>query len=136
MKRATREWVRKAEGDHRAALRLAHAKDPLHDQVSFFCQQVCEKYFKAVVEELAQTIPKTHDLEKLLYLLLQRYPALRSFRRPMRSLSKFAVSTRYPGANTSKRQAAAALRWAESVREECRSLLALPKRTSRRKKPP
>src|SRR5438132_1620206 len=102
MKKATREWVRKAEGDHRAALRLAKEKTPLHDQVCFFSQQTSEKYLKALIEELGNTIPKTHDLEKLINLLLPHYPKMRSLRRGMQSLTEFAVSTRYPGANATK----------------------------------
>ena len=81
MKRATREWVRKGEGDHRAAERLAKEKVPLHDQVCFFCQQTAGKYLKALLEELGQTIPKTHDLERLLGLLVPHHAVLRPFGR-------------------------------------------------------
>jgi hypothetical protein len=40
-------------------------------------------------------------------------------------LTQFAVDTRYPGFDATKRQAVAALRWAERVRALCRSLLGL-----------
>jgi len=53
------------------------------------------------------------------------YPDLRSLRRGMRSLTEFAVTTRYPGANATKRQATAALRWARRARRECRRLLGI-----------
>lgn len=110
MKRATREWVRKAEADYRAATRLARGHDLLHDQVCFHCQQTVEKYFKAILEEGGETIPKVHDLEKLLDLLLPHATQLRGLRRAVRPLSEFAVATRYPGANATKRQALSALR--------------------------
>ena len=52
MKKATRDWVRKAEADYRGALRLASADEPFHDLVAFHCQQSAEKYLKAMLEEL------------------------------------------------------------------------------------
>ena len=42
MKTLTAAWVKKAEADYRAARKLAHGNDPLHDQVCFFCQQAAE----------------------------------------------------------------------------------------------
>ena len=65
MRKATREWVRKAETDFRGALRLASADEPFHDLVSFHCQQSAEKYLKALLEELGRHIPKTHALDDL-----------------------------------------------------------------------
>jgi hypothetical protein len=41
---------------------------------------------------------------------------------------------RYPGGNASKRQATAALRWAERVRTAARALLGIRPRQVRRKK--
>jgi hypothetical protein len=41
-------------------------------------------------------------------------------------LKQFAVEFRYPGKNATKRQATAALRWAERIRAACRGLLGLP----------
>ena len=46
-------------------------------------------------------------------------------RRGLLFLSDFAVDTRYPGSNASKRQAVAALRWAERVRTPARALLGM-----------
>ena len=125
MKRATRDWVRKAEADFRAAEKVAAGSDPLHDQTCFHCQPCSEKYFKAILEELGQHIPKTHHLGHLVGLLLPVYPSLRSFRHRLVFLNQFAVDTRYPGKYASKRQAAAAYRWAGRVRDACRRLLGL-----------
>jgi hypothetical protein len=48
-------------------------------------------------------------------------------------LTQFAVDTRYPGEDASKRQAKAALRWADRVRTEARTLLGIrPPRRRRR----
>jgi len=80
---------------------------------------------KALLEELGATIPKTHNLIVLAQLLVANYPDLRSFRRGLDFLTRFAVATRYPGDWASKRQAAAAMRWATRVRGSCRTVLGL-----------
>jgi HEPN domain-containing protein len=97
----------------------------LHNLICFCCQQSAEKYLKALLEEAGQPIPKTHDLERLLTLLLPTPPALRRLRRGLVFLSDFAVDTRYPGDDASKRQAAAAVRWAGRIRDACRDLLGI-----------
>jgi HEPN domain-containing protein len=135
MKRATREWVRKAEADYWAARVLHGGSEPLHDQVSFHCQQAAEKYLKGLLEELATPVAKAHDPERLLNVLLPHHPPLRSLRRGLRFLTNFAVEPRYPGEWTTKRQATSALRWAGRVRDTCRSLRGLRPPRRRRKGP-
>jgi HEPN domain-containing protein len=98
------------------------------------CQQSAEKHLKALLAEASRTIPRTHNLVALLPLLLPIHPSLRALRRGLDSLTRFAVDTRYPGYNASKRQARAALRWAEQVRTAVRTILKLPLRPRRRKK--
>jgi HEPN domain-containing protein len=125
MKKATREWVHKAESDYRLALRASAASEPFHDQVCFHCQQSAEKYLKSLLEELSKSIEKTHDLDKLLSDLLSHHTSLRRLRRGLVFLTNFAVTVRYPGDNATKRQAQAALRWAGKVQDACRGLLGL-----------
>jgi HEPN domain-containing protein len=79
-----------------------------------------------LLEELGQTVPRTHLLRNLLVLLRPHHPSLASLRRGCVFLTRFAVDTRYPGDDASKRQATAALRWAEKVRAVARALLGLP----------
>jgi HEPN domain-containing protein len=126
--------VRKAEADWRGAQSLAGKKPPLHDLVCFHCQQCAEKYLKALLEELGIAVAKTHDLDKLRITLKRYHSGLSSLWRGLRFLTEFAVDTRYPGDNASKRQAAAALRWAERVRAAARTILGLPSSPPRRKK--
>src|SRR5258707_11706724 len=110
MKKTTREWVKKAEGDQRLADRIAGGSEPFHDQLCFHCQQSAEKFLKALLEELGQPVPRTHLLDHLLDLLLPQHAALRSLRRGLRFLTRFAIGTRYPEENATKRQSQAALR--------------------------
>lgn len=125
MKKTTRQWVRKAEEDLQSAYKVAAGSDPFHDQTCFLCQQSAEKYLKALLEELGLAIPYTHVLKDLLSLLLPHHGHLRILRRGLVFLTRFAVATRYPGDDATKRQAEASLRWAERMRRECRTLLDL-----------
>jgi HEPN domain-containing protein len=134
MKRTTREWVRKAEADHVVARRSSRGKTPLHDLVCFHCQQCAEKYLKALLEELGLSVPKTHELGRILRSLRPHHPTLDSVRRGLDFLTQFAVDTRYPGENATKRQAEAALRWEGRVRAEARSLLGLRRPRPRRRR--
>jgi HEPN domain-containing protein/predicted nucleotidyltransferase len=104
--------------------------EPLHDAVTFHCQQSVEKYLKALLEELGLSVPRTHDPERLRILLVPHHPSLRSLRRGLMFLRRFSVDTRYPGDSASKREAAASLRWADRVRTAARTLLGIrPPRT-------
>ena len=136
MKKATREWVGKAEDDYRLAAKLARGSERFHDQLCFHSQQSAEKYLKALLEELGIYVEKTHDLDRLLTPLLLHYASLRSFRRGLKFLTNFAVGIRYPGDRATKRQAVSARRWAGLVRDACRALLGLrPARPRRRRSP-
>ena len=125
MKRLTAEWVRKAEADVVGARKLAVTKPPLHDLACFHCQQAAEKYLKALLQEWGLPVPRTHNLEDLLNLLLPHDATLRRLRRGLRYLSQFAVDYRYPGLQATRRQVQAALRWMERVRQEARTRLGL-----------
>ena len=76
MNKLAAEWVRKAEDDYIAATRLRRGRTPLHDIVCFHCQQCAEKYLKALMQELGLHIPKTHDLDNLLSILLPHHPSI------------------------------------------------------------
>ncbi len=128
MKKMTKQWVRKAEDDWAMANESSHSKTPLHDGVCFHCQQCAEKYLKALMEEIGLTIPKTHDLDRLFDELIMHHRTLGLLRRGLAFLTNFAVAVRYPGDRAKKRQAVAALRWAERVRAACRLLLGMSPR--------
>jgi len=78
-----------------------------------------------LLEELGIPVAKTHDLKKLFTVLQPHHPALRSVKRGMGFLTHFAVETRYPRESANKREADAALRWAERVRTTARALLGI-----------
>jgi HEPN domain-containing protein len=121
--------VQKAEVDWLSASSLTETpssrRRPLHDSICFHCQQTAEKYLKALLQQLGQVVPRTHDLEVLLDLLLTRYPTLAGLRQAASILTPYAVEYRYPGTSARKRQAQAALRHAEKVRAVVRRHLDL-----------
>lgn len=126
MKASARDWIGKAEADFLAAMALARKrKTPLHDHVCFNCQQSAEKYLKARLEQAGIHYPKTHDLEKLLQLILPVEPLWAALRPALRSLSGFAVEFRYPGAEATAKDAAQALKNVKAIRREARLALGL-----------
>lgn len=86
---------------------------------------MAEKYLKAILQELGHVVPRTHELAKLLILLMPHYPSLGRFRRTFVSLSRFAVDYRYPDENATRREAMTALRQAERIRVALRAILGL-----------
>jgi HEPN domain-containing protein len=99
---------------------------PRRDAACFHCQQSAEKYLKAVLQEGGHVVPKTHNLNDLLNLLLSQDATLAPLRRGLRSLTRYAVDFRYPGERATTRRMQAALRQAERVRQELRARLGLP----------
>ena len=107
--------------------KIENENPDLNDQICFHCQQMAEKYLKAFLQQLNLPVPRTHNLDNLLQQLLPHDSSLRSLRRRLVNLSRFAVDYRYPGMSASTRQARAAVRAATRVREELRQRLGLTK---------
>ena len=97
MKPITSEWIRKAEGDFKVALREQEAPEPVYDAICFHAQQGVEKYLKAWLIEHGVDFLKAHDLETLAKLCLPSLPGLQSLIDDLRFLTSFAVEIRYPG---------------------------------------
>ena len=124
MKPSTREWIKKAESDYQAALALARRrKISFHDQACFHFQQSAEKYLKARLEEANIRSPKTHDLDKLLSLLLRVEPPWVALRPRLLRLNDYAVEFRYPGHEATAQDVKSAREDARAVRKDVRSSL-------------
>lgn len=100
MKRSTadlvRAWLVKAEKDVIVATEMLTRGGPFTDVVCFHAQQCAEKALKACLVWHGIDFPKTHVLEDLLDLLSQRDARLEHLGEALRSLTPFAVETRYP----------------------------------------
>jgi HEPN domain-containing protein len=91
MKAHTREWLRKAERDRFVANDLIAKKPRVHDIVCFHCQQAVKKLLKALLVEQGQSVPKVHDLLKLVALAAERDPTVTGLHRVVNELTEFAV---------------------------------------------
>jgi HEPN domain-containing protein len=91
-------WIRKADGDLRAAEVLA-ANVPtdgaIREAVGFHCQQAVEKYVKALLTFYQVEFPKTHEIKKLLLLLGTVNPAAADALDGTHWLTPFGVDVRY-----------------------------------------
>lgn len=122
----TLEWVEKAEGDYITATREFRArKAPNFDAVCFHAQQVAEKYLKAVLQEHAYPIPKTHSLADLMALCMKIDPIYQMVQPALNIMDGYAVQFRYPGQSANKVEAKTALTAAKIVRNLCRIKLGL-----------
>jgi HEPN domain-containing protein len=123
----TIEWVEKAEGDFITAARELHArKAPNFDAACFHAQQMAEKYLKAILQEHANPITKTHSLADLLALCMRIDPSYQVIQTDLNILEGYAVQFRYPGQSADKSEAKTALKAAKIVRTFFRIKLGLP----------
>ena len=121
MQPLTSDWIQKAEGDFVTAGRELRARKlPNHNACCFHAQQCAEKYLKARLQEAQIRFPKTHDLLKLLELVLQKEPFWETLRPALTYLNEFAVSFRYPGESADKATAKEAFGFCAIVRKEVR----------------
>ncbi len=72
---------------------MTHASAPL--SVGFHLQQCAEKLMKALAVMADLEFPRTHDLNKLLRLILPKYPELTSYLGTLPDYTIFAVEPRY-----------------------------------------
>ena len=127
MKTSTVEWIEKAEGDWKVALRVYRArKDPVYDAVCYHCHQCAEKYLKAKLNEATLAIPKTHNLRDLLKLVLPVEKGWSVLRPHLTALNRYAVLFRYPGRNATKAQMQKAIKDCREVRRIIRTAFGLP----------
>ena len=90
-------WIEKAEEDMKTAECLLKVEDAPLSPVGFHCQQAIERYLKAFLTEYEVRAGKTHDLEVLLNLCIQKDKDFEIFDRDKISrLSFFAVEIWYP----------------------------------------
>jgi len=118
------EWLRRARSN--LALARAHTAVPdvLLEDLCFEAQQAAEKAIKAVLVHYQIEFPKTHVLTDLLDLLASHGVKIRDDVREAKSLTRYAVATRYVGLvedvtdahyQQAIELASRVLRWAESA---------------------
>ena len=93
-----KEWTKKAEEDcltveelYKISVRRFAAI------ISFHAQQCAEKYLKALLISRNIEPPRTHSLETLLDLIVDKIPELEQCRDMLTDLTPYSVEYRYPG---------------------------------------
>jgi len=119
-----KEWIKKAEEDWEALMRLRSGKiSEIADIITFHSQQCAEKYLKALIQKNGKEPPRTHHLSILLDELISDYPELESLRVSCESLTPYSVNFRYPGEESSKEDAVEAIKLSRKIRKVIREKL-------------
>jgi HEPN domain-containing protein len=118
MNNNTLKWIEKANGDYRSMLALADAADGVYyDNVCFLAQQCIEKLLKAILIERDQDVPKIHDLQKLLNVVVGIQPILEPFRNKFIRLTRLSAEVRYPYESAGKAEADFAVETCQAARK-------------------
>lgn len=91
-----RDWLTVARVDMENAAIILAAAPSSYTHVAVLSQQAVEKLIKAMLVYHQIDVPRSHDLGRLLSLLVEREPAFVALTRPATALGQYAVAPRYP----------------------------------------
>lgn len=125
---STLEWVEFAEHDFLTATTILKVPRVPYEIVAYHCQQMSEKYLKAILIQNGLAVPFVHDLSKLNKSAQAVCPALKDLEGICESLTPFGTATRYPGGSmiVGVRHMASVLTWAKAIRQTSRRYFELP----------
>ena len=89
-------WLLKAHSDMRSARALMALTEPATDTAIYHCQQAAEKALKGYLAYRDQPLERTHDLERLLELVVALDPAFAPLDTQADVLNPYATAFRYP----------------------------------------
>ena len=121
----TLEKIQKAEDDWAMLTLALQSPRPLRDPICFHAQQCVEKYLKAWLQEANLRVPRTHNLNVLLHLIVPAHPEWRAWRTDFAKFKPHAVDARYETFMT-EADAEHAVRICTEVRTAIRAVLQLP----------
>jgi HEPN domain-containing protein len=90
---STQEWIEYAEHDFLVARMLLEARRIPFEIVADHCQQMAEKYLKAILIQNDIPVPFIHDLLKLNLAAQARFPDLRELEKTCELLTPFGTAT-------------------------------------------
>ena len=125
MNALTLEWIEKAEEDYDMAHLARQSSRPFHNSICFHAQQGIEKYLKAWLQEANVPVPRTHNLEELLALILPTLPAWEHWQPDFKIITEYAGQSRYPGDSATADNTQHAMHVCEAVRQTVRTSLKL-----------
>ncbi len=95
MKRRVNEWLSFALVDLNAIIKLSE-DELLLKPAAFHCQQCIEKSFKAIIEQIENKIPRTHDLIRLYGIINELGIDFKIDEDILSEISDVYIETRYP----------------------------------------
>ena len=119
----TLEWIETAEEGYEMTQLARQASRPFHNSICFHAKQCIEKYLKAWLQEMNVPVPRTHDLEELLSLILPTHPAWVQWQPDFKKITEYAVDSRYPGDSVTADDTQHAMRICDAVRQAVRTSL-------------
>lgn len=118
------EWIRKADGDYRVAVRESEVADgAAHDAVCFHAHQCIEKLMKAALLMYNADPPRTHNLMHLDEMLHVLCPAWQSTQNDVEFLTRTGIAFRYPGEWATPSHATKAMSICDRLRESLLKLI-------------
>jgi len=90
------KWFNKGNNDLIAGNYILSMLDPPADIICFHSQQAVEKYLKGFLAFHQLEIPRTHELEELIYLCEEIDKEFSGLYENSSELSSYAVDIRYP----------------------------------------
>ena len=121
----TLEWIERAEEDYNMAQLAQQTSRPFHNSICFHAQQCIEKYLKAWLQEASVPVPRTHDLAKLLALIVPTLPDWSQWQSDLKRITEYAVDSRYPGESATADDTEHAMRICDAVQHAVRTALKL-----------
>ena len=122
----TLEWIETAESNYASARHFHQEQKSMYDIICFQSQECISKYLKAWLQENDVRFTKTHDLEKLLDLIVPIIPDWRVWHTHFSVFSEDAIDFLYPGKYATAKDAEQAIHICTEVRQAVRSELKLP----------
>lgn len=111
-------WLKKADGDLRAAEIMMRSDLEDWFAAAFHAQQSAEKFLKAFLVRHQIPFPKTHDISQLLDIVAKADRSLKKVLASAGMLTPFGVEFRYPGEEVADRETAEhAMEEAKHVRD-------------------
>jgi HEPN domain-containing protein len=124
VREATLRWLKKSDHDFRTMKVLHAAHDSaMNDAVCFHAQQSIEKLLKALCIEQEISFPKSHDLKKLVNLLISIYPTLEILSDNLKDLTELGLEFRYPDEFASQKDADRAVALCAEIRLHIKDIL-------------
>jgi len=112
-----KDWIAKAISDLKSSKKLMTGDDETLDTAAYHTQQTAEKALKAYLFFKQQTVPKTHDLPRLLEYCVKYDSTFKHLQKDAEILTVYVTYARYPDDrfNVERQEVIEAIKMAEKI---------------------